>query len=86
MGESGEALSLVMPEDVASLHGIERTLGVRLERSSIRSIAMPELAATPAERVKRQLAGAHVPARVHRVRHKMASRPAAGSFGRRQGA
>ena len=85
MGKSGEALSLVMPEDGASLRGIERTLGVRLERGSIR-IAMPGLAAVPAQPVKRQLAAGYVPARAHRFGHKMTSRLAAGSFGRRQGA
>lgn len=31
MGKSGEALSLVMPEDATSLRGIERKLGIRLE-------------------------------------------------------
>ena len=86
MGKSGEALSLVMPEDGASLRGIESTLGVRLERGSIRGIAMPQLAAAAAQPVKRHLAAGHVPASVHRVRHKLASRLAAGSFRRRQGA
>jgi ATP-dependent RNA helicase RhlE len=45
MGKSGEALSLVRPEDGASLRGIERTLGVRLERASVSGIAMPDLVA-----------------------------------------
>jgi ATP-dependent RNA helicase RhlE len=35
IGKSGEALSLVMPEDRLSLQGIERKLGVRLERAKI---------------------------------------------------
>ena len=35
IGKSGEALSLVMPEDGLSLQGIERQLGVRLERAKI---------------------------------------------------
>jgi ATP-dependent RNA helicase RhlE len=35
IGKSGEALSLVMPEDGLSLQGIERKLGVRLERAQI---------------------------------------------------
>jgi ATP-dependent RNA helicase RhlE len=35
IGKSGEALSLVTPEDGLSLQGIERKLGVRLERAKI---------------------------------------------------
>jgi ATP-dependent RNA helicase RhlE len=35
IGKSGEALSLVMPDDGLSLQGIERKLGVTLERSKI---------------------------------------------------
>jgi superfamily II DNA/RNA helicase len=48
MGKSGEALSLVVPGDEGSLRGIERTLGVRLERASVSRIAIRDSAATRA--------------------------------------
>ena len=49
---AADYLSLVMPEDGGSLRGIERTLGVRLERASVSGIAMADLAAS--EPVARQ--------------------------------
>jgi ATP-dependent RNA helicase RhlE len=44
MGKSGQALSLVMPEEGASLRGIERMLGIRLERASVAGFHAPEIA------------------------------------------
>ena len=51
MGKSGEALSLVMPEDGVSLRGIERKLGVRLERATLG--AEPHLAAGKPQTIAR---------------------------------
>ena len=78
MGKSGEALSLVMPEDAASLRDIERTLGLRLERASINGLAMPELAA-PAPQPKprtHQPIARHTVARVRRNHNGSSSRRA----------
>jgi ATP-dependent RNA helicase RhlE len=44
MGKSGEALSLVAPEERASLGQIERTLGRQLERAQIAGFDAPEIA------------------------------------------
>jgi ATP-dependent RNA helicase RhlE len=44
MGKSGQALSLVMPDEAAYLRGIERKLGVRLQRGSIAGFKVPEIA------------------------------------------
>ena len=54
MGKSGEALSLVMPEDGGSLRGIERTLGVRLERASLNGFALSDFATGAPEPAARQ--------------------------------
>ena len=43
MGKSGEALSLVTPEEGLSLRDIERALGVKLERASVDGIKAPEV-------------------------------------------
>jgi ATP-dependent RNA helicase RhlE len=43
MGKSGEAVSLVTPEEGASLRDIERALGVKLERAKIEGIEAPEV-------------------------------------------
>jgi ATP-dependent RNA helicase RhlE len=43
MGKSGEALSLVTPEEGLSLRAVERTLGVKLERAKVEGIVAPEL-------------------------------------------
>jgi len=43
MGKSGEALSLVTPEEGLSLRAVERTLGVKLERAQVEGIVAPEL-------------------------------------------
>ncbi len=44
MGKSGEALSLVTPEERTSLARIERTLGRQLERARIAGFDAPEIA------------------------------------------
>jgi len=64
MGKSGEALSLVMPEDGLSLRGIERTLGVRLERAKIGGFESPDLAANQHETIVRPSISRHHPARI----------------------
>ena len=66
MGKSGEALSLVMPEDGGSLRGIERTLGVRLECASVSAIAMPELASAAPKVAARQSTARHPHGDAHR--------------------
>lgn len=45
MGKSGQALSLVMPEEGVYLRGIERKLGVSLNRGSIARFNVPQIAA-----------------------------------------
>jgi len=45
IGREGRAISLVAPEDRASLGRIERTLGVTLERESIEGFDQPEITA-----------------------------------------
>ncbi len=47
MGKSGEALSLVMPEDGLLLRGIEKTLGVRLGRATLEGFEHPEIPSGP---------------------------------------
>ncbi len=69
MGKSGEAVSLAAPEDAGALRGIERSLGVRLERASMSGIAMPVLA------------GASEPA----ARQPMASHPCGGAHRKNSG-
>ena len=85
MGKSGEALSLVLPEDAASLRGIERTLGVRLERASVSGLAMPDLAVGAPEPPARQPIVRHAPAAVHRNKPGFPSRKVRSSAGRRRG-
>jgi ATP-dependent RNA helicase RhlE len=63
MGRSGQALSLVMPEEGASLHGIERTLGVRLERVSVAGFHAPDIAPHKQEVRTRPALARHRPAR-----------------------
>ncbi len=48
IGKSGVALSLVMPEDASSLRGIERRLGVRLERAKLEGFEAREPITRPA--------------------------------------
>ena len=43
MGKSGEALSLVSPQERESLGKIERTLGTKLERGRIEGFDAPEI-------------------------------------------
>ncbi len=62
MGKSGQALSLVMPEDGASLRGIERMLGVKLQRESIAGFQAPEITAHKAETTARPPVTRHRPA------------------------
>jgi ATP-dependent RNA helicase RhlE len=66
MGKSGEALSLVMPEDGFSLRGIERTLGVRLERVKIVGFEAPDLATNKRPPITRQPIVRHAPGRTWR--------------------
>ena len=53
MGKSGTALSLVMPEDKYSLRGIERALGVSLERGKLSGFRAPDLAPNGPEKPAR---------------------------------
>jgi ATP-dependent RNA helicase RhlE len=53
MGKSGTALSLVMPEDKYSLRGIERALGVSLERGKLSGFRAPDLAPNGPEKTAR---------------------------------
>jgi ATP-dependent RNA helicase RhlE len=77
MGKSGEALSLVMPEDGVSLRDIERTLGVKLERASIGGIAMPEIVSGTAQpKPPRHQVARHVQGRVRRSHNGSSSRRA----------
>jgi len=85
MGKSGEALSLVMPEDGASLRGIERTLGVRLQRASVSGIAMPDLATVAPERAPRQAIARHASAGAHRKNSQLSSPKHVSSSGWRRG-
>jgi ATP-dependent RNA helicase RhlE len=66
MGKSGEALSLVAPQDEGSLRGIERTLGVRLERASVSGIKMPNSATAAPERPARRSIAGHEDGDAHR--------------------
>jgi ATP-dependent RNA helicase RhlE len=59
MGKSGEALSLVMPEDGGSLRGIERTLGVRIEHANLNGIAMPNFVTSAPEPATRRSIARH---------------------------
>jgi ATP-dependent RNA helicase RhlE len=61
MGKSGEALSLVMPEEGASLRGIERILGVKLERASVAGFHAPEISHHKQETVARPPLPRHRP-------------------------
>jgi ATP-dependent RNA helicase RhlE len=73
MGKAGEALSLVMPEDGLSLRGIERMLGVKLDRAKIVGFEAPDLAAYKPEPVVRQPVVRHPPARNQRRNHGIPS-------------
>ncbi len=59
MGKSGEALSLVMPEDSLALRDIEKTLGARLERSHLAGFEMPEIASPKPARAGKPQSGRH---------------------------
>jgi ATP-dependent RNA helicase RhlE len=54
MGKAGAALSLVMPEDGFSLRGIERMLGVKLDRAKIGGFETPDLHSNKPETIARQ--------------------------------
>jgi ATP-dependent RNA helicase RhlE len=86
MGKSGEALSLMMPEDGGWLRGIERTLGMKLERAAVSGIAMPVPAAAAPEPAARQSIGRHALAAVRRKNTGFAFRTAKNSSARRRGA
>jgi ATP-dependent RNA helicase RhlE len=59
MGKSGQALSLVMPDEGASLRGIERMLGVKLQRASVAGFQAPAIAAHQQETIARPSATQH---------------------------
>jgi len=86
MGKSGEALSLVMPEDGGALRGIERTLGVRLERASLSGTAMPDLATTASEPMARQSIAHSTNGSAHRKNSGFSSLKERSSSGWRRGA
>jgi ATP-dependent RNA helicase RhlE len=86
MGKSGKAWSLVMPEDGTMLCGIERMLGVRLERAGVSGIAMPEKTVTAPEPHARQPIASYAPAGVHRAKPGFPSRKGWNSSGRRRSA
>ena len=73
-----------MPEDRGSLRGIERTLGVRLERAGVSRIAMPELATT-AEPARQSIAR-HANGGTHRKNSGFPSRKGRGPSRWRRGA
>ena len=82
MGKSGEALSLVMPEDGQLLSGIERTLGSKLERVRVEGFEMPEIAGhTPAASVRPGAVHLRPKGRAHK--HKWAPRRSQVSIGER---
>jgi ATP-dependent RNA helicase RhlE len=84
MGKSGEALSLVMPEDGGSLRGIERMLGLKLERAKAGGFEAPDLAAHRQETIARPPVMRHTPPRDRRRRKPgMPSRKTIVSFGQR---
>jgi ATP-dependent RNA helicase RhlE len=84
MGKSGEALSLVMPEDGESLRGIERTLGIRLERASLNGIAVPDLTTSARAPAAPQSIGRHAHGGARRNNSGLpAPREASGSGWRR---
>jgi ATP-dependent RNA helicase RhlE len=66
MGKSGQALSLVMPEEGASLRGIERMLGIKLQRASIAGFQAPELSVHKQETTARPPITRHRPVRSRR--------------------
>ena len=86
MGKSGEALSLVLPEDGASLRGIERTLGVRLECVRVCGIAMPVLAGTAPEPKAPQPISSPARAGAFRNDSRVVSRKGKSTWGWRRGA
>jgi ATP-dependent RNA helicase RhlE len=86
MGKSGEALSLVMPEDIGSLRGIERSPGLRLKHASMSGIAMPDLAATAPEPAAHQTIARHAQGGAHRRDSWFPSRKGTGSSVSRCGA
>lgn len=86
MGKSGEAWSLTVPEDEGSLRGIERTLGVRLERASVSRIARPDSATTPPEPAAGQSIASHERRASQREHSGFLPRKRRSSSGRRRGA
>jgi ATP-dependent RNA helicase RhlE len=66
MGKSGTAFSLVMPEDGLSLRGIERALGMSLERGKLSGFREPEIAAVGQPQIARAPIGGHVVANIPR--------------------
>lgn len=83
MGKSGEALSLVMPEDGLSLREIERKLGVRLERAKIGGFEAPDLGTGGQETIARPPIVRHPPPRTRRRDTGLPSRKTTISFGQR---
>jgi ATP-dependent RNA helicase RhlE len=79
MGKAGEALSLVTPEDGLSLRGIERTLGVRLERAKIGGFQAPEIGIGRRETTARPPLASH-----HHRRRDQGSRSSGTKIWRKQ--
>ncbi|HEY2105217.1 MAG TPA: DEAD/DEAH box helicase [Candidatus Binataceae bacterium] len=84
MGKSGQALSLVMPEEGASLRGIERMLGIRLERASLAGFQAPEIAPHKQETTTRPPLPRHRPSRPGRRENDFAPRKKGSSIGQRR--
>jgi ATP-dependent RNA helicase RhlE len=61
MGKPGEAFSLVMPADGLSLRGIERMLGLKLDRAKIGGFEAPDLATYTQETVVQHPVVRHSP-------------------------
>ncbi|MGO9606503.1 MAG: DEAD/DEAH box helicase [Candidatus Binataceae bacterium] len=83
MGKSGEALSLVTPEDGLPLRDIERTLGVKLDRAKVEGFDMPEIAVKPPAIVARPLVRNNRPMHGQRRNHKFPSHKRTVSIGER---
>jgi ATP-dependent RNA helicase RhlE len=55
MGKSGQALSLVMPDELVYLRGIERKLGMSLQRATVPGFGVPEGAGRQPQGLERQI-------------------------------
>jgi ATP-dependent RNA helicase RhlE len=82
MGKSGQALSLVTQEDALSLRDIEKTLGLRLERTRVEGSEAPAAASPRPAPEARPAAAPHRPFHRERAR-KFSSRKKIISIGER---